>query len=81
LTSRIPVWYDAPVTLLIGEIIRRNAATFPERVAASMEGVQVSYAELDGSGNATACALRELGVGHRDRVVTWADTHSFPLRV
>jgi len=74
LTSRIPVWYDAPVTLLIGEIIRRNAATFPERVAASMEGVQVSYAELDGSGNATACALRELGVGHRDRVVTWADT-------
>jgi fatty-acyl-CoA synthase len=60
--------------LLIGDLIRRHAAAAPERVAASMEGCELTYGELNAHANQIATALRDLGVGHGDRVVTWADT-------
>jgi acyl-CoA synthetase (AMP-forming)/AMP-acid ligase II len=60
--------------LLIGDLIRRNAAVAPERVAAWMEGAALTYRELDEAGNRVAWALHELGIRHGDRVVSWADT-------
>ena len=64
----------SPHPLLIGDIFRRNAALLPNRVAASLEDTELSYGELDRRGNRMAWTLRELGIGHGDRIVTWADT-------
>ena len=60
--------------LLIGDLIRRHAQSTPERVAASMEGRELTYGALNVQANQIALALRELGIGRGDRVVTWADT-------
>jgi len=60
--------------LLIGDLVRKNAAVAPERVAAWMEGAALTHRELDETGNRIAWALHELGIGHGDRVVSWADT-------
>ena len=60
--------------LLIGEIFRRNARVVPGSPAAVMGEVELSHARLNALGNATARVLREGGVRHGDRVVTWADT-------
>ena len=60
--------------LLIGEIFRRNADVVPEAAAASLGERVLTYGELDEAGNRVANVLRELGVGHGDRVVTWVDT-------
>ena len=60
--------------LLIGNIFRRNAEHVPHHVAASMGERTFSHLQLDASANRIARALREQGIGHGDRVVTWADT-------
>ena len=60
--------------LLIGDVFRRNAADVPDRVAASLEESLLRHGDLDHLGNRMAWTLRDLGVGHGDRVVTWADT-------
>ncbi len=60
--------------LLIGDLFRRNAALIPDEVAASLGDDTLSHGELDRLGNRTAAALGAIGVGHRDRVATWADT-------
>jgi fatty-acyl-CoA synthase len=60
--------------LLVGDIFRRNAAVVPERVAASLAGRCLTHGELDDAGNRLAWKLRELGIGHGDRVLSWADT-------
>ena len=62
------------MTLLIGELFRRNAEVVPQQVAASLGSAQLTHAELDAAGNRLAHVLRELGVRHGDRVVSWADT-------
>ncbi len=62
-------------SLLIGEIIRRNAAAVPERTAVWMGGRGIVYRELEASANRLAWALYELGIRRGDRVVSWADTH------
>jgi acyl-CoA synthetase (AMP-forming)/AMP-acid ligase II len=62
------------VSLLIGEVFRRNAEVVPDRVAASLGSETLSHGELDRAGNRLAHALRELGVERGDRVVSWADT-------
>jgi fatty-acyl-CoA synthase len=46
----------------------------PEQPAASLDERVLGWRELDRAGNRAAHALRALGVGHRDRVVVWADT-------
>jgi len=62
------------VTLLIGEVFRRNAETAPDWPAASLEDRALTHAELDAAGNRLARALCGLGVGRGDRVVSWSDT-------
>ena len=63
-----------PTPLLIGDLIRRNAKTHPLRVAAWMNGISLTFAELDEAADRVGHALRNQGVAHGDRVVTWADT-------
>ena len=60
--------------LLVGDILRRNAAAVPRAVAASMGEHLLSHAELDQASNRMARALAAQGVGHGDRVLTWADS-------
>jgi fatty-acyl-CoA synthase len=60
--------------LLIGEIVRRNAAMFPNRMAATLEAAAFTYGELNARGNALAHVLRAVGIGVGARVVIWADT-------
>jgi acyl-CoA synthetase (AMP-forming)/AMP-acid ligase II len=65
---------SARVPLVIGEIFRRNAEVVPERAAASLGSETLSHRALDRAGNRVGWKLRELGVRHGDRVVSWADT-------
>jgi len=66
--------------LLIGDVIRRAAEATPEApavcVGARERGYATrSFAELERDANRLALALRtELGIGHGDRVLAWADT-------
>jgi acyl-CoA synthetase (AMP-forming)/AMP-acid ligase II len=62
------------VELRIGDIVRRNAISAPTWPAASMGDRVLSHRALDEASNRTARALASLGVGHGDRVLTWADT-------
>jgi len=62
------------VELLIGDIVRRNAAVVGDEVAASLGDSTLTHAELDAQGNRIANALRALGVERGDRVSTWAET-------
>jgi acyl-CoA synthetase (AMP-forming)/AMP-acid ligase II len=61
--------------LLIGDIIRRAAATAADRPAVAVGPDQRTYAELEREAERLAHALRsELGIGHGDRVLGWIDT-------
>ncbi len=60
--------------LLIGEIVRRNAAMFPGRTAATMETAAFTYRELNARANALAHVLGAAGIGPGARVLTWTDT-------
>jgi fatty-acyl-CoA synthase len=60
--------------LLIGDIFRRNAEVVPHGDAASLGALTWSHAELEARGLRVAAALRELGIGHGDRVVSWSDS-------
>jgi acyl-CoA synthetase (AMP-forming)/AMP-acid ligase II len=61
--------------LLIADIIRRAAATVPERPAVAVGPDQRTFAELEREAERLAFALRrELGIGHGDRVLGWIDT-------
>ncbi|MCG8588252.1 MAG: acyl--CoA ligase [Proteobacteria bacterium] len=63
-----------PLPLLIGDIFRRNATLLPDAVAASLDVAVLTHGELDRLANRMAWTLRGLGIGHGDRIVTWADT-------
>jgi acyl-CoA synthetase (AMP-forming)/AMP-acid ligase II len=65
---------DASVSLLIGEVFRRNAEVVGARPAASLGGQVLSHAALDAAGERVGHALRAHGVGHGDRVLSWSDT-------
>jgi fatty-acyl-CoA synthase len=60
--------------LLIGDLIARNAAQVPNRVAASLGELSITHGELDRRADAIAWALSEAGIGHGDRVLSWAGT-------
>lgn len=60
--------------LLLGDLVRKHAGTGPESTAAYMSGRSLSYRELNEQANQLGWALREMGVGYGDRIVTWADT-------
>ena len=46
----------------------------PTASAASLGDVELTHAQLESQGQILAAALRERGIGHGDRVVSWADT-------
>lgn len=61
--------------LLVADIIRRAAASVPDRPAVAVGPDERSFAELDREAERLAFALRhELGIGHGDRVLGWIDT-------
>lgn len=61
--------------LLIADIIRRAAATVPDRPAVAVGPDQRTFAELEREAERLAHALRgALGIGHGDRVIGWIDT-------
>jgi acyl-CoA synthetase (AMP-forming)/AMP-acid ligase II len=60
--------------LLVGDVLRRAAQATPHAPAATMDDWIVTFAQLDAASNRAARALRELGIGHGDRVVWWGDT-------
>ena len=62
-------------SLTVDSIIRRNATSYGERVAAVMDGRTLTYLELDRAANRMAHLLRGRGIGHTDRVVSWSDNN------
>jgi len=60
--------------ILLGDLIRRHARTTPDRTAAFMSGRELRYGELNAQANRIGWVLRSLGIGHGDRIVSWADT-------
>jgi len=61
--------------LLVADIIRRAAASAPDRPAVAVGPDERTYAELDREAERIAHALRSaLGVRHGDRVLGWIDT-------
>src|SRR5579884_233300 len=67
--------------LLIGDVFRSAARAVPGRVAAALDGAELSFAELDARANSFGRALARHGVGHRDRVVVWSATNLDSLAV
>ena len=60
--------------LLIGDVFRTGARSVPNRIAATMGDRQFTYRQLGQQSNRVAHVLRDLGVGHQDRVVMWSNT-------
>jgi acyl-CoA synthetase (AMP-forming)/AMP-acid ligase II len=60
--------------LLIGDVFRTGARSVPDRLAAVMGDRQLTYRELGAQSNRVGHVLRDLGVGHQDRVVMWSNT-------
>ena len=60
--------------LLIGDVFRTGARSVPDRIAAAMGERRLTYRELGQQSNRVAHVLRDLGVGHQDRVVMWSNT-------
>lgn len=61
--------------LLIADIIRRAAATVPDRPAVAVGPDERTFGELEREAERLAFALRrELGIGRGDRVLGWIDT-------
>ncbi len=63
------------MSLTVDEIVRRNALSVPDRVAVTMEGVALTYRELDTLANQMAYALRAKGVGYQQRVISWSENN------
>jgi len=60
-------------SLLIGHLLRTNAAAVPTRVAASLADETLTHAELDRAADRWAWRLHADGVRRGDRVVGWMD--------
>jgi acyl-CoA synthetase (AMP-forming)/AMP-acid ligase II len=60
--------------LLIGDVFRTGARSVPNRIAAVMGDRQLTYRDVGVQSNRVGHVLRELGVGHQDRVVMWSNT-------
>ena len=53
---------------VIGDLSRLNAGRYPDKVALTMDGASMTYAELDARSNRLAHALIGLGVTPGERV-------------
>jgi fatty-acyl-CoA synthase len=65
---------DAPVQLLVGDVVRNAAAAVPAKVACTHGNDALTYRQLDEESNRVAHTLRRMGVGPGDRVAWWGDT-------
>lgn len=63
------------MSLTVDEIVRRNALTVPDRIAATMEGVELTYRQLDALADQMAHALRAKGLGYQQRVISWSENN------
>lgn len=59
--------------LLVGDVLRSNAARLPDAVAAWLDGASLTYAELAAQTDALVPALAAAGVKRGDRVVWQAE--------
>jgi len=57
--------------LVLGELLRRNAARTPDAAAVEFNGLRTTFDELEKRANQVACAIGERGVGAGDRVAVW----------
>jgi acyl-CoA synthetase (AMP-forming)/AMP-acid ligase II len=64
----------APVSLTIGDVFRRAAATSPNAIAATLGDDALTFRDIDTRANQIAHALQKTGVARGDRVCWWADT-------
>jgi fatty-acyl-CoA synthase len=62
------------VDLLIGDVFRTAARAVPGRLAAVVDGDELTFAELDARSNQAARALTACGIGHGQRVTSWSTT-------
>jgi fatty-acyl-CoA synthase len=69
------------MALLVGDVLRRASEAVPNRIAATVGGDQLTFAELDRASNQHAHALAAAGIAHRDRVAWWGDTSLAALPV
>jgi acyl-CoA synthetase (AMP-forming)/AMP-acid ligase II len=60
--------------LLVGNVLRHAAQVTPRALAATLDDDEITFAALDTAANRTAHALRNLGIGHGDRVAWWGET-------
>ncbi|HVM66740.1 MAG TPA: class I adenylate-forming enzyme family protein, partial [Acidimicrobiales bacterium] len=60
--------------LLVGDVFRNAARAVPGRLAVAHEGRGMTFGEVDRRANQVARALIAIGIGHRDRVVSWTTT-------
>ena len=60
--------------LTVGDLLRRTADRFPERlaVASRHQGKRMTWAELDAAADCVARGLWSLGIRHGDRVGIWS---------
>ena len=63
----------APVTLLVGRILRRAAGLSPRSIAATLDDESVTFADVDGGANRVAHVLSGHGVGPGDHIASWTD--------
>jgi len=67
--------------LLVGDVLRRNAAAWPAAPAASIGERVLLHGELDRGANRIAHALRGIGLRTGERLVCWADSSLEVLRL
>jgi acyl-CoA synthetase (AMP-forming)/AMP-acid ligase II len=60
--------------LLVGDVFRNAARAVPRRVAVAHLGREMTFDDVDRRANQVARALIAIGIGHRDRVVSWTTT-------
>jgi acyl-CoA synthetase (AMP-forming)/AMP-acid ligase II len=60
--------------LRIGDLVARNGAQVPGAPAASLGERVMTHGELNAHANRLARTLRRHGIGHGDRVLSWAGT-------
>jgi fatty-acyl-CoA synthase len=67
--------------LLIGDVFRSASRSVPGRVAAALDGAELTFSALDAGANSFGRALAARGVGRGDRVVVWSATNLDTLKV
>ena len=60
--------------LLLGDLLRRNAAAVPRRPAAVLGAASLTHLELERASSRLAHAIRGLGLGRGDRLLCWSRT-------